>query len=393
MTTATNTNTNTQVKPRGQAKLPLHRLHKQFAAIDTSVMINIHHDLEAKASYASFIPAENPVYQHRLDETRMMVVFQNSSHIALKLIGPKGTGKTTLAEQFYQLIGCPLLTQNCDETMDRSNFIGSWVLTSEITQKQIDSNAVIETDKQGMASMMAKLTKAVGAQPKMKFVLGSVLTAAQNGWPVLLNEYNALNPNAALALNDLLEGKPVYVEQIGRTITPKKGFKIIATVNPESPGLYAGRHSQDTSNDDRFWAYNVDYPEFEVEQRIVSEYYVASGMDSVEAIANAKAMVEVATKVRASYMGSSNASAALEQTISTRGLVSWAELTVFFSNMTDRGISPMHYALEIAITNHCKAPESKEAIHRIATEVSGAEYVSLADADKKAKAVQTAATV
>lgn len=388
MTTATTT----ALQPKGQAKLPLNKLHKQLAAVDAGVLINVHHDLGAKSSYASFIPAENPVYQYRLDEVRMMVVFQNSNHIALKLIGPKGTGKTTLAEQFYRLIGCPLLIQNCEESMDRSTFFGTWVLTSDITQQQKDSNAVVENNK-GMAAMLTKLTNAVGAQPKMKFVLGSVLTAAQNGWPVLLNEYNALNPNAALALNDLLEGKSVYVEQIGRTITPKKGFKVIATVNPESPGLYAGRHTQDTSNDDRFWAYFVDYPEFEVEQRIVSEYFDSCGMDSDEAKANAKAMVEIATKVRASYMGSSAASAALEQTISTRGLVSWAELTVFFSNMVHRGISPLHYALEIAITNHCKSPESKEAIHQIAAEVSGAEYITLADADKKAKAAQAASTV
>lgn len=369
------TATQQTTKPQQQAKLPLNRLSPQLSALPNESMVNVYHDLNAKASYASFVPSRNPRYVMRIDEIRMMVVFQNSNRFALKLIGPKGTGKTTLAEQFYALIGCPLLTQTCDETMDRTNFFGSWVLTSEITKDQLDANSVVEEEvKPGMASMMSKLTKAVGAQPKMKFVLGSVLTAAQNGWPVLLNEYNALSPNAALALNDLLEGKPVYVDQIGRTITPKKGFKIIATVNPETPGLYSGRHTQDTSNDDRFWAYFVDYPEPEVEIAIVTETFTSFGMDKVEATTSATAMVEVAGKVRASYMGNSDAAAALEQTISTRGLVSWAELTVFFAGMADKGISPMHYALEIAISNHCKAPESKMAIHEIVKEVTGIEY-------------------
>lgn len=362
-------------QPQAQAKLPLNKLNSQLSGIDDKQLVNVYHDLKARASYAQFIPAANPHYVYRMDELRMMVVFQNSNHTALKLIGPKGTGKTTLAEQFYTLIGCPLLTQTCDETMDRNNFFGSWVLTSEIPQEKLDSNSVVEHESKGVAALMTKLTKAIGAQPKMKFVLGSVLTAAQNGWPVLLNEYNALSPNTALALNDLLEGKPVYIEQIGRTITPKKGFKIIATVNPESPGLYAGRHTQDTSNDDRFWAYSVDYPAADVETNIVTQVFAKLGMDVVEAQANATAMVDIAAKVRASYMGNSDAAAALEQTISTRGLVSWAELTVFFASMADKNISPMHYALEIAISNHCKSPESKMAIHLIAKEVTGVEYV------------------
>lgn len=375
MTTATNTQPIQAVKPKGQAKLPLYALSEQFSAIDKSVMVNVYHDvsLEAKAAYASFIPPINPVYQHRIDETRMMVVFQNSNQIAMKLVGPKGTGKTTLAEQFYNLIGCPLLMVPCDESMDRSNFFGTWVLTSDITKEQIDSNAVIDDDKKGMSALMKKLIKTVGSQPKMKFVLGSVLTAAQNGWPVLLNEYNALNPNAALALNDLLEGKPVYVDQIGRTIKPKKGFKVIATVNPESPGLYGGRHTQDTSNDDRFWAYNVGYPSAEVEELIVSNVFKASGMDDVEAESTSKTMVEIATKVREVYMGNSSAAAALEQTISTRGLVSWASLMVFFSSRA-KELSVMHYALEISVTNHCKTPESKMAIHEIVKNLTGVDY-------------------
>lgn len=351
--------------------LPLNKLDAQFASYDASNVVLVHHDLGIKHLN---VPQVNKGYVFRKDLVRDILTFWNSNDVAMKLIGHKGTGKTTLPEQFCARIKVPLLSQTCDQTMDRTTFIGSWVLASDVSEQQVEQGSVIESSKKGLMSSLASLASAMSLQPKMKFVLGSVLTAAQNGWPVLLNEYNALDPNAATALNDLLEGKSIYVEQIGKTITPKKGFKVFATVNPETAGLYSGRHEQDTANDDRFWAVNVDYPAPEVEVSIVEALFKAAGTDAIEANSIATSMVDIANKVRAVYMGTNDSAAAIEQTISTRALVRWANLMMAFKGVVNDGLSPFHYALERAVTNHCKSFESKNAIHQIAFEVIGEEW-------------------
>ena len=138
------------------------------------------------------------------------------------LVGPAGTGKTTLAEMIAEAIGVDTKTINCNE----------WTAPTEI----------------------------IGGQTIEGYKQGKFIEAWKDGHLLILDEMPKLNPNTAGLLNDGLAKAAkdwAEVEDQGGTKHVKhKNFAVIATGNVTGKGFvsqqYGGNNRQDASLLDRF---------------------------------------------------------------------------------------------------------------------------------------------
>lgn len=278
-------------------------------------------------------PKVNPEYSFRKDMLTEMAGFWLMGETAMKLIGHKGCGKTTVVEQFHAALNYPLIKVTCNPRMEAAQLRGQF------------------TPVQGGFS----------------YTHGALVRAAKAGCSILLDEYNLLDPGEAAGINDLLEGGMMEVPETGEVIHPAPGFRIFACCNPNDQAMgYFGRNEQDSSNDDRFWTIVVDYAKPEEEIPLV-ERMLSSTFDDAVTKSYAEKMVQVANKIRQQFMGVSSDGSALEMTMSTRTLLRWAKgMTVFHE-----APQPVHYALARAMTNQKPFSETKVAIHAIVTDIFG----------------------
>lgn len=105
------------------------------------------------------------------------------------------------------------------------------------------------------------------------FYKGPVVKAAEAGAILLIDECDR-GSNKILALQGILEGKPILIKKIGQVITPALGFNIIATANTKGRGSEDGRYSAATIIDDAFIERFVatieqEYPNDRIEREIL----------------------------------------------------------------------------------------------------------------------------
>ena len=286
------------------------------------------------AAPSSFTPKQSANYNFRKEMLQEMIGFFLLGKPAMKIMGYKGSGKTSVVEQFHAALNYPLLSISCTPRTEAQDLIGKMMPTSE----------------------------------GLRFVYGPVVVAATNGCSVLLDEYNVIDPGEATGLNQLLEGGTLFIPETNEVITPAPGFRVFATCNPadQAAGFF-GRNEQDSANDDRFWTIWVNYPSPEDEVPIIAGV-LSQVFEDAQSSMFAEKMVDVANRIRQAFMGESSSGSALETTISTRGLVSWARgCTVFHSHP-----NMIHFALERAVTNTLpRGSSSKDAIHQIVKDVFG----------------------
>jgi cobaltochelatase CobS len=282
-------------------------------------------------------PAVNPDYVFRADMANEMAGFWLMGAPAMKLVGHKGCGKTTIVEQFHAALNYPLVKITAHPRMEASSLLSQFVPVAT----------------GGFAHRY-----------------GPLALAAKHGCSVLIDEYNLLDPGEAASLNNILERGMFEIVETGEVIRPAEGFRVFVACNPNDKAAgYFGRNDQDSSNDDRFWTVFVEYPSASEEIPIV-EKILGAIFDETTAKSYAENMVSVANKVRKQFMGVSQDNSALELTMSTRTLINWAQGFTIFSDAP----SPLHFALERALTNQKHGSATKVAIHEIVADVTGEAY-------------------
>jgi MoxR-like ATPase len=105
------------------------------------------------------------------------------------------------------------------------------------------------------------------------FAKGPVIKAMEAGAILLIDEIDR-GSNKLMALQGVLEGKPVLIKKTGEVVTPAPGFNVIATANTKGQGDEAGRFIAATIIDEAFLErFNVTleqpYPTASVEKKIV----------------------------------------------------------------------------------------------------------------------------
>ncbi len=201
------------------------------------------------------------------------------------LKGPTGCGKSRFVEHMAWKLGRPLITVACNEDMTASDLVGRFLL---------DVNGTRWQD-------------------------GPLSVAARIGAICYLDEVVEARQDTTVVIHPLTDHRrQLPLEKKGETIEAHPDFQIVISYNP---GYQSMMKDLKQSTKQRFGAMSFDYPEAEVEARIVAH---ESGVEP----ALAERLVQVAQSSR-NLKGHG-----LDEGISTRLLVYAGQLIV-------KGIAPV----------------------------------------------------
>lgn len=162
----------------------------------------------------------------------------HSSNLFVLVIGPKGTGKTTLVREFAARKGIKLESINFSLRTRESHLVGS---------KTLDSGEV-------------------------GFEQGILVRSMKEGCMLYLDEINAAEADVLLRLDEALDDRRQLVlkEASGQLVEAAKGWFVIATINPLS---HVGTKELPPQLLSRFPVrIRLDYPPEEIELQIVKKY-------------------------------------------------------------------------------------------------------------------------
>lgn len=121
------------------------------------------------------------------------------------------------------------------------------------------------------------------------FEKGPVIQAMERGAILLIDEIDR-GSNRLMAIQGVLEGKPVLIKKTKELVTPAPGFNIIATANTKGQGSDDGRFVAATIIDEAFlerFPVTLDqkYPSSAVETKILKNHLAMYGVEITEDVA------------------------------------------------------------------------------------------------------------
>lgn len=286
-----------------------------------------------------YAPKRDPNYVFRKEDVRVIVGHMcNESPEGLMLVGPKGSGKSSLVHQMHAYLNRPLFHFTGSRTSEFEDLLGT---------KEIVDGDTLTMD-------------------------GPLIQAASMPFATFLFEEVDRAPSAlSVALNPLLDGYDiVHVLDSGRRIRPTDGFRFMATANTNGQGDMTGDYNSanvmDTSFLDRNWCHHVWYPTPQEEFRILR-----TAVDPEIGDDPLHRSINLANDVRYLYTGRDNevstsgqsvgGAGRIHVTFSTRALIMLWRVMALFPNVEQ----PIIHALKLVVTNKC-TPECAEAIHKLA---------------------------
>ena len=146
------------------------------------------------------------------------------------------------------------------------------------------------------------------------FSKGPVIRAMEAGAVLLIDEIDR-GSNKMMALQGVLEGKPVVIKKTGEVVKPQPGFNIIATANTKGQGSEDGRFVAATIIDDAFLERFIitmeqPYPTLATERKIVNKHMEKFGVTDTDFT---ETLVTWAETIRKTYEDEG-----IDETISTR---------------------------------------------------------------------------
>ena len=160
------------------------------------------------------------------------------------------------------------------------------------------------------------------------FAKGPVIKAMEAGAILLVDEIDR-GSNKLMALQGVLEGKPVMIKKTGEVVTPAKGFNIIATANTKGKGSEDGKFIAATIIDEAFLerftiTMEQPYPTQAVEKKIVMKHMQLFGEESDEF---AELLTKWSQAIRKTYEDGG-----VDELISTRRLCHIVQTFSIFKN-------------------------------------------------------------
>jgi len=263
---------------------------------------------------------------------------EDSRKEGLYFTGPTGSGKTSLPEQMAARLNWPCLTVSCNNRMTVQDLIGYTELTCD----------------------------PVTGDQTTRFVDGPLTKAWRNGFILILDEYDYLDPTTSAGLNGVFEHKPLVLDQNhGEVLKAHPFFRIIVTGNTagldDETGLMTGTQRQNPANIDRFTTLKVGYMAAEDELNLLCNHFPADaqGNETFPTVYLSK-MVEVANLIRKQFIGNIDGESSSEGnfsfTMSTRTLLRWARKVIMCQQI--KSANPLMEALEMSFTNKLSSAEA-----------------------------------
>lgn len=152
------------------------------------------------------------------------------------LVGPAGTGKTTLLRDAARALGRDSTEVCCSAATSEAQLLGT-----------------VRPDETGA----------------WRFVPGPVVSAAESGALLILDEIDGADPNVGVALHQALDerARSIFVPALGRSIVKADGFVAGACANTYGRGAdatYVGRNALDAATLNRF-AGSVLFVDYDVD--------------------------------------------------------------------------------------------------------------------------------
>lgn len=258
-------------------------------------------------------------------------VWSGDTREALHIMGPTGSGKTSLIREVCARLGMPVVEITGHEHLEVPQILYS---------KHAVSGSTITLD-------------------------GPLTSAMSAGIVFLFNEIDLVEPGTLTGLNDVLESQRVVIEDDGRVVDATEGFAFVATSNTtgggDDTGSFAGTKILNLAFRDRFRKMLVEYPPAKAEEALLAQVFP----ELQPAIA--ARFVEMAGMVRNAH---ADPASGMEVTLSTRTLIRWVGLTARNAGQASKGVNPVHYALDRALA-FGTATAVRESLHQMTTQVFG----------------------
>ena len=273
----------------------------------------------------SYVPSEEPGYIHRKDFMREYRSWHNApGEMGFMIVGPTGSGKSTAVLAVNHHLNIPTILVSCHRDMSLLELKGTMQFVTDPNSQQTIT----------------------------KHQLGPVAMAFKYGMTLIMDEQNLLDPGVNAGLNETIRGKTMVIEATGEVIKRHPMFRYVATGNDWGRGdaemRLAGINQQNAAYLNRFWKFNMGYPDRDTEISILTSKYPNLPANILEG------MVDCAAVVRPCIRGIGPAeTATLDVDFSTRTLLFWADVTLRFAQAPN----PLSYALDVALLRACNQVE------------------------------------
>jgi cobaltochelatase CobS len=287
-----------------------------------------------EASDNHLIPAQKQYTFRRELFSEVSAFLEDPFGDALCLIGPEGSGKTSVVEQICSRLNWPVTQVEGREEQTFDKFVGKYIVQSIFP----------------------------GDPPEMSWQDGPLTTAMKKGYVLLINEFNGIEPGENIGFNDVIEGRPLVIsENGGEVVHPHPNFRLIVTGNMGADiSRYAGTVMQSPAFIDRFRISVVDYMDPQDEVALLSSSYPELPEKLIMQI------ISFANHIRQAFQSESY-DEKLSYPISTRTLLRWCRLIVRYLGKDDY----IKYTFEHAYLRRYFQKEEVIAIHRMAKDIFG----------------------
>lgn len=190
----------------------------------------------------TYIPTASKTYVKWGHYNDVKRIIESTMFFPVYLTGPSGNGKTMMVEQACAELKRQYIRVQISPETDEDDLIGGFRLVNGETV----------------------------------FAKGPVIKAMEAGAVLLIDEIDR-GSNKLMALQGVLEGKPLLIKKTGELITPAAGFNVIATSNTKGKGSEDGRYIAATVIDEAFLERFVitieqPYPSIATEKKIVVKH-------------------------------------------------------------------------------------------------------------------------